>query len=117
MRKQTEGKTNFLGTYFDRDAVLRLARLAGALGWILLGFYVYMTLIAAAQYLTFVFSGAISLEAMPLLDRLTMPNSFIQQLTPGVVYFVLMQVAQQLLLIFLDVEDNSRRAARGQSGN
>jgi len=27
------------------------------------------------------------------------------------------QVAQQLLLIFLDVEDNSRRAARLQSGN
>lgn len=116
MTERNENKTNFLGTYFDRDAVLRLARLAGALGWILLALYVYMTFIAVFQYMVFVLSGAISFDGMGFFDRLSMPNSFIQQLVPGVVYFVLMKAVQQILLIFLDVEDNSRRAARMQSG-
>lgn len=109
-------RTNFLGTYFDRNAVIRLARLAGVLGWILLGLYVYMTFIAVSQYMAFVMSGAMSFETMGIFDRLSMPNSFIQQLVPGVVYFVLLKAVQQILLIFLDVEDNSRRAARMQAG-
>jgi hypothetical protein len=117
MKMRNENKTDFLGTYFDRDAVIKLARLAGILGWVFLGFYVYMTLIAVVQYMTFIFSGAIALETMPFIDRLSIPNSFIQQLVPGVVYFILMKAVEQILLIFLDVEDNSRRAARTQSGN
>ena len=36
----------------------------------------------------------------------------ISQLVPGLVYFVMLKIAQQVLLILLDVEDNSRRAAR-----
>lgn len=36
----------------------------------------------------------------------------ISQLIPGLVYFVTLKIAQQVLLILLDVEDNSRRAAR-----
>jgi len=117
MKMRNYNKTGFLGTYFDRDAVIKLARLAGILGWVFLGFYVYMTLIAVVQYMTFVLSGAIAFETMPFIDRLSIPNSFIQQLIPGVVYFILMRAVEQILLIFLDVEDNSRRAARTQSGN
>lgn len=112
MKVQNGSKTNFLGTYFDRDAVMRLARLAGVVGWLLLGLYAYTTFVAVGQYMVFVFSGAISFEGMTFFDRLSMPNSFIQQLVPGVVYFILMRAVQQILLIFLDVEDNSRRAAR-----
>jgi hypothetical protein len=33
-------------------------------------------------------------------------------MVPGLVYFVMLKIAQQVLLILLDVEDNSRRAAR-----
>jgi hypothetical protein len=36
----------------------------------------------------------------------------ISPLLPGLVYFVMLKIAQQVLLILMDVEDNSRRAAR-----
>lgn len=36
----------------------------------------------------------------------------ISQLVPGLVYFVMLKVAKQVLLILLDTEDNFRRAAR-----
>jgi hypothetical protein len=112
MNRPTENRTGFLGTYFDRDVSLRVARLAGILAWVLLVLYVYTTLISIGQYWLLVASGAASYEGASIFDRLSIPTMQLSQLTPGLVYFILLKVAQQALLILLDVEDNSRRAAR-----
>lgn len=112
MDQPTENRTRFLGTYFDRDAALRLARWAGILAWVLLGMYAYTTLISIGQFFTLWASGAISYEGTNIFDRLSIPTMQISQLVPGLVYFVMLKIAQQVLLILMDVEDNSRRAAR-----
>lgn len=112
MNQPSEKRTGFLGTYFDRDASLRIARLAGILAWIILGLYVYTTLVSTGQFLFLVASGAVNYAGANIFDRMSIPTLQISQLTPGVVYFVMLKVAQQALLILLDVEDNSRRAAR-----
>lgn len=112
MEQRTENKTVFWGTYFDRDAVLRLARFAGVLAWILLGWYVYSTLISMGQFWLAVSTGGMSFEGMSLLDRLSIPTNQLSQLFPGLVYFATLKTAQQVLLILLDMEDNSRRAVR-----
>ena len=112
MNQSNENRTGFLGTYFDRDAVLRIARLAGILAWILLAFYVYTTLISVGQFWSYVATGAASYEGTNIFDRLSIPTMQLSQLSPGLVYFTMLKVAQQALLILLDVEDNSRRAAR-----
>ena len=114
MNQRTEEKTRFLGTYFDRDVALRLARWAGILAWILLALYAYATLVSIGQFLTLVASGAVSYAGTNLFDRLSIPTLQISQLVPGLVYFVMLKISQQVLLILLDVEDNSRRAARKQ---
>ena len=112
MNQPSEERTGFLGTYFDRDASLRLARWAGRLAWILLGLYVYSTVVSIGQYLSVVASGAASYEGANIFDILSIPTLQISQLIPGLVYFVTLKIAQQVILILLDVEDNSRRAAR-----
>lgn len=112
MHQSNETRTGFWGTYFDRDATLRLARLSGILAWVLLAAHIYIAAVSLGQYLMFLGSGAINLEAMTLFDRLSTPITQVTQLTPGVVYFVLFKTAQHVLLILLDVEDNARRAAR-----
>ena len=91
MDPTVETQTGFFGTYFDRDAVLRIARTANVIAWVLLAFYGYITLVSIGQYLSLVASGMITFENMTLFDRLSI---------------------QQALLILLDLEDNSRRAAR-----
>ena len=116
MTIQPDNKTGFWGTYFDRDAVIRSARFANILGWFLLGFYVYMTLVSLGQYLAFIVPNAAALENLTFFDFLSIPNSYLLQLAPGLAYFVVMKTVQHVLLILLDVEDNSRRAARIQSG-
>lgn len=114
MNRSAENRTGFLGTYFDRDITLRVARLAGILAWVLLAFYVYITVLTLAQYWWLVAAGGVSLQGLNIFDRLITPAMQIQMssLPSGLVYFVMLKVAQQTLLILLDVEDNSRRAAR-----
>ena len=112
MNRSTENRTGFLGTYFDRDVALRVARLAGILAWVLLALSVYNTVVSVGQFLYLVTSGAASYEGMNIFDRMSVLTPHITQLTPGLVYFVMLKAAQQALLILLDVEDNSRRAAR-----
>lgn len=112
MEQSEERPTRFMGTYFDRDAVLRLARFANVLAWIILGFYVYTTLVSIGQFWSLVASGAASYAGVNIFDRLSIPTMQISQLAPGLLYFTLLKTAQQVLLILLDVEDNARRAAR-----
>lgn len=112
MNQPTEERTGFLGTYFDREASLRLARWAGILAWVLLGLYLYTTLISTGQFLSLLASGAVSYAGTNIFDQLSIPTMQISQLIPGLVYFIMLKIAQQILLILLDVEDNSRRAAR-----
>lgn len=114
MNRPTEERPGFFGTYFDRDTALRLARWAGILAWILLGMYIYTALISTGQFLTLLMSGSISYAGTTIFDRLSIPTMQISQLVPGLVYFVMLKVAQQVILILMDVEDNSRRAARKQ---
>lgn len=112
MKEPTDQRTGFLGTYFDRDASLRMARWAGILAWVLLGMYLYTTLVSIGQFLFLLASGAVSYTGANIFDLMSIPTLQISQLVPGLVYFVMLKVAQQVLLILLDVEDNSRRAAR-----
>lgn len=112
MNQPIEDRTGFFGTYFDRDTALRLARWAGILAWVLLGMYAYTTLVSTGQFLSLLLTGAVSYAGTSIFDRLSIPTMQISQLIPGLVYFVMLKIAQQVLLILLDVEDNSRRAAR-----
>ena len=112
MNQSTEERTRFLGTYFDRDASLRLARWAGILAWVLLGMYVYTTLVSLGQFITMIATDVVSYANANIFDLMSIPTLQISQLVPGLVYFMMLKVAQQVLLILLDMEDNSRRAAR-----
>src|SRR5512134_3136662 len=112
MNESTDRRTGFLGTYFDRDVSLRMARWAGILAWVLLGMYIYTTFVSIGQFLFLLASGAVSYTGANIFDLMSIPTLQISQLVPGLVYFVMLKIAQQVLLILLDVEDNSRRAAR-----
>ena len=104
-------QNNFLGTYFKKDAVLRLASFARILSWIMAGFYILQWLIQM---------GTISLQiergfwaGMGITD--IVQNIYLQFEQPlhGLVFFAALQGLAQLLLMFMDIEDNTRRAARG----
>src|SRR5215208_6475118 len=90
MNQPTENRTRFLGTYFDRDAVLRVARLTGILAWVLLALYAYTTFVSIGQFWMFVASGATSYEGTNIFDRMSIPTLQISPLVPGLVYFIML---------------------------
>ena len=112
MTDTNESKTNFAGTYFDRDAVLRLVNYVRILSWVLLAIYVVTTVFSFAQFVPQFSSGLFFDKGMSGWNVLNLFTPYLVQPLPGIFYFVVLQIATSALLIFLDVEDNTRRAAR-----
>ena len=106
----SDSREHFLGTYFDRDAVLRMARLIGVLSWVVAGIYAFDLVLSL---------GILGLQ---YARHLIMPMGFtdvaqnllfiFERPLHGVLYFAAMQAVSKGLLILLDLEDNTRRAAR-----
>jgi hypothetical protein len=100
----------FLGTYFNKDTVLKLASIARLFSWIIAGFYIVQWLL---QIGTFFLQWARGFwTGMGFTDIAQNILWLCEQPLRGLVYFVVLQGVAQVLLIFMDLEDNTRRAAR-----
>ena len=107
----TETKNEkFMGTYFDRDSVVRVSRWAEILSWVVAGVYALDLLLAvgvfALQYVRGFWAG------LGLTDVFTNLLYIVERPFRGVVYFIALQAIGKALLILMDMEDNTRRAAR-----
>jgi hypothetical protein len=113
MTESDQNKTNFAGVYFDRDVVIRLARWAGILSWVILALYLFSLLFSIGLFFAQYQFGLVAEKGMTFANlavNLVMP--YLLQAAPGVFYFFGLQAVSKALLILLDVEDNTRRAAR-----
>jgi hypothetical protein len=112
MTESDNSKTNFAGTYFDRDSVLRLARLADIFAWALLIYYVAQAVVTLT-----IFSLQLARGLMVLPGFTDFAQQFLwlfQPALPGLWNFIGLQAVGKILLIFMDMEDNTRRAARNK---
>lgn len=100
--------TGFLGTYFERDAVLRLERWVRIVAWGTLVVYVFEAGYNAIQSVYNAIAGGYPFDWYFVITTLS-------RVLQGGVLFMLLQVAAKVLLILLDIEDNTRRAARANS--
>ena len=112
MTESNSKPTAFLGTYVDRDAVLRLARWADILSWVTLTLYVLSWLFSFIMFLAQYFTGLYGDKGATFLTVLNIFSPYLLQPLPGVLYFFALQAISKILLIFLDIEDNTRRSAR-----
>jgi hypothetical protein len=106
----SESTEKFMGTYFDRDAVMRMARWLAILSWVVAAIYAWDVVLS------------LGIWVLQYIRHLIMPMGFtdvaqqmlfiIERPLHGVLYFAAMQAVSKGLLIMLDIEDNTRRAAR-----
>ena len=112
MSESNENQVTFLGTYFDRDSVIRLSRWAETIAWVILSLYLlnwfFTVLLFIGQYT----SGLFFDKGMPFLSAINLFAPYFLQPLPGVAYFFGLQTVSKVLLILMDMEDNTRRAAR-----
>jgi hypothetical protein len=114
MSETTEKQAGFLGTYFDRDGVLRLSRWADVIAWIVLTVYLLSWVFSLLLYFGQYYNGLYMDKGATFLNIFNMFSPYLLQPLPGIFYFFGLQAVSKGLLIFLDMEDNTRRAARGK---
>ncbi|HAV78052.1 MAG TPA: hypothetical protein DCX53_11950 [Anaerolineae bacterium] len=112
MSESYKKQEKFLGAYFDRDSVLRISRSADVLGWIILVVYVVSWILSLLLFLAQFYNGLFITKGMTFLDLFSFFKPYVTEPIPGILYFFALQAISKGLLIFLDIEDNTRRAAR-----
>ena len=112
MSETNEKQAGFFGTYFDRDSILRISRWAEIIAWVTLTVYVVSWISSLLLYFAQYYNGMFMDKGMTFLNAVTNFSPFLQQPLPGVFYFFGLQAISKTLLILLDMEDNTRRAAR-----
>ncbi len=110
MSEAEPGRVPFLGTYFDRDVVLRVARWASILSWVVVVVYALDLLVAILVFILQLGRGY--MQGVPFTDLLTNVIFLVERPFRGVVYFIALQAIGKALLILMDMEDDMRRAAR-----
>jgi hypothetical protein len=108
-----ENRGVFLGTYFNKDTVLKLARASKILAWVVLAVHLVQLLVSLAINILQIVRGF--WVGMGFTDIIQNFIYAFQTPLHGVVYFFALLGIAEILLIFLDIEDNTRRAARGKS--
>ena len=98
-------RSNFAGTYFNKDSVLRLARWAEIIGWLLLAAYLIQWVYSQWQSVYNSMIGGYPFDYNFILFSLP-------QVLQGLMLLIILQAVSKTLLILLDIEDNTRRAAR-----
>jgi hypothetical protein len=106
-----EKHSYFAGTYFNKDTVVKLASVAKIFAWIVAVFYALQWMLQVGVYTLQLVRGL--WPGMGFTDYAQAVLGLFEQPLRGLVYFIILHGVAQALLMFMDIEDNTRRAARG----
>ena len=112
MTESTEKPTGYFGTYFDRDSILRISRWADIIAWVTLTVYIVSWLSSTLLFFAQYYNGMFMDKGMTFLNVINFFSPYLVQPLPGVFYFFGLEAVSKVLLIMLDMEDNTRRAAK-----
>jgi hypothetical protein len=113
MSESNEKQEKFFGAYVDRDVVLRLSRWSEGTAWVVLTVYILTWLFSVLLFVSQLLNGLYFAKGSEnFLTTFSLFSPYLQQLFPGIFYFFGLQAISKIMLIFLDVEDNTRRSAR-----
>lgn len=110
MSDDQENKIGFMGTYFDRSVVMRTVRVAEISSWIVLTVYGLQLLLSAGTFVLSYLRGFMQGAGFTGLFQQIL--FVLEQPFRGIVYFIGLQAIAKILLMFMDIEENTRRAAR-----
>ncbi|NWG06846.1 MAG: hypothetical protein HXY35_09200 [Chloroflexi bacterium] len=112
MSESEQKQAGFLGTYFDRDSVMRLSRWADGFSWVVLVIYLISWISSVLMFFAQYYNGMFFEKGMTFLNVINFFTPYLTQPIPGLFYFFGLQAISKGVLILMDTEDNTRRAAR-----
>jgi len=112
MSEENKPTTPFLGTYFDPDLIFRLSNVSKVLGWVILVVYGLDFLVSLTVMILQIARGF--WVSMGFTDYVSYILMTLERPFRGMVYFVLLLGISEVLKVFVEIEGNTRRAARKQ---
>src|SRR5687767_359806 len=104
---EQKGHTHFPGTYFDKDSVLRLEYWSRMIAWAVLAAYIIDSGYIAYQTISNALIGSYPLDFYFVFG-------VFMRIVQGAMLFALLHIAAKVMLILLDIDDNTRRAMRNK---
>lgn len=105
MTQPVNERPGFFGTYFDRDSILRTELWTRILAWAILVIYIIQAGYDSFMNVYNSLVGGYPLDWFFFFMTLSRPLQ-------GAALFAVLILAGKVLLILMDIEDNTRRAAR-----
>ncbi|MFH2038701.1 MAG: hypothetical protein ABIJ65_04630 [Chloroflexota bacterium] len=110
MEEGKEIKKRFLGTYFDPSVIFRISTLANVLAWIIMVVYSVDFLVTLIVMILQIVRGFWAY--MGPTDIATNILFTLERPFRGMVYFVVLMGISEILKLFVDLEENTRKLAR-----
>ena len=110
MSDNQEKQPGFVGTYFDPSAIMRVSRWAEISSWIVAVVYGVDLIVAIGVFALSNLRGFF--VGMGFTDYVQNVLFIIERPFRGIAYFIALQAIGKALLILMDMENNTRRAAR-----
>lgn len=107
-----EKQEPFYGAFFDKSAIIKLARWAGIFSWVALITHLLVFALSFTQFLIQFATGLFFQKGLSLIDLMSFFNPYLTMSIPGIVYFFGLKFVQNGLLILLEMEESARRTAR-----
>jgi len=113
LTEEKNTKVHFMGTYFDPNVIFRISNLSRVVAWVVLGVYTIDFLLSVVVIFLQIVRGF--WIGMGATDYAASILSVLEKPFRGLVYFVLLLGISEAIKIFIDIEENTRRAARNQT--
>jgi hypothetical protein len=110
MNENQENASSFMGTYFDRSTIIRVSRWSEISSWIVAGIYSIDLVVAIGVFILSATRGF--WVGLGFTDYVQNILFIIERPFRGIAYFFALQAIGKALLILMDMENNTRRAAR-----
>jgi hypothetical protein len=110
MSENQEKTSGFMGAYFDPSIVMRIVRVSEISSWVVLIVYAFQLLVSALSLALSYIRGF--MLGMGFTDMAQQILFVLEQPFRGIVYFIGLQAIAKILLMFMDIENNTRRTAR-----
>ena len=110
MNENQEKGSSFMGTYFDRSTIIRVSRWAEISSWIVAVVYIVDLIVALGVFILSNMRGF--WVGLGFTDYVQNVLFIIERPFRGIAYFFALQAIGKALLILMDMENNTRRAAR-----
>jgi hypothetical protein len=113
MDETNDKKEPFVGTYFDPRIIFGISNFSRVVAWVVLVVYAVDFLLSIAVIILQISRGF--WVGMGATDMAATVLIMLEKPFRGLVYFVLLLGFSEVLKLFVDMENNTRRAARSQS--